>query len=335
LEGFNVTTTPPTLTTSTTRNLSKYKVWNYIIYWWSQLEIFFVTFGPKTIAEIQHRVQFKFLKSLYHFREGMATFVDGELTRTWNYVDNNRVHVINLSHDTLTGVRHAMLDYEEIPGSLGSSSVFMDQRGHRFLFTIGGKQGYVEILKDGWAGFKYSCRVGDEELTEATQMIAEAQGAILYDVDVPEYTFTSDWSEGEIAWYQVVVTRRSDNYTTSVHRRFRDFDELLTEVKRRLKGHHLYSSLPRLPDKRAKLITDHNDSHFLLQRSRELKVFLVSLLQFPHVPLMTCTKAFLGLMEQVRETSVVFTTPTLGMSLVPSQIPGIEAQKITVVYFPL
>ena len=265
----------------------------------------------------------------------MATFVDGELTRTWNYVENNRVHVINLSHDTLTGVRHAMLDYEEIPGSLGSSSVFMDQRGHRFLFTIGGKQGYVEILKDGWAGFKYSCRVGDEELTEATQMLSEAQGTILYDVDVPEYTFTSDWSEGEIAWYQVVVTRRSDNYTTSVHRRFRDFDELLTEVKRRLKGHHLYSSLPRVPDKKAKLITDHNDSHFLLQRSRELKVFLVSLLQFPHVPLMTCTKAFLGLMEQVRETSVVFTTPTLGMSLVPSQIPGTAImQNVAILLFP-
>jgi hypothetical protein len=254
----------------------------------------------------------------------MVSIIDGELTRTWNYISsNNRVHVINLSHDTLTGVRHAMLDYEEIPGSLGSSSLLMDKRGHRFLFSIDGTPGYVEILRDGWTGFKYNCSVGNQVLTEATSVISEQQGDELYELDVPEYAFTSDWSEGEIAWYQINVVRKTDGFTTTVHRRFRDFDELYAEVKRRLKGHHLFSSIPSLPDKHVKLIKDHNDNNFLSQRTRELKSFLVNLFRFPHVPQMTCSKAFIGLMEQVRETSFIFPSPNLGLSLVPSQVPGI------------
>lgn len=246
----------------------------------------------------------------------MVSLIDGELTRTWNFVgSDNYVHVINLSHDTLTGVRHAMLDYEEIPGSLGSSSILMEKRGHRFNFMVDKKVGYLEIMRDGWTGFKYSCVVDGKMLPEATSQIAEQQGEELYDIDISEYAFTSDWADGDICWYKVSITRLNDSYRTFVHRRFRDFSELLTEVKRRLKGHHLYSSLPELPEKHLKILTDHNNSYFLDQRLQQLKTFLVNLFRFPHVPHMTCSKAFLGLMEQVRETSFIFSSAVLGMAL--------------------
>lgn len=253
----------------------------------------------------------------------MVSLIDGELTRTWTYVGrDNCMHVINLSHDTLTGVRHAMLDYEEIPGSLGSSSILMDKRGHRFNFTVDGRAGYLEIMRDGWTGFKYACVVDGAALAEATSQISEQQGEELYTVDISEYSFTSDWADGDICWYKVEVTRRSDSYSTFVHRRFRDFSELLTEIQRRLKGHHLYSSLPELPVKHLKILTDHNNSYFLDQRMSELKIFLLNLFRFPHVPHMTCSKAFLGLMEQVRETSFIFPQPVLGITIAPSTGAG-------------
>jgi hypothetical protein len=215
-----------------------------------------------------------------------------------------------------------MLDYEEIPGSLGTSSVLMDSRGHRINFSIDGTPGYVEINKDGWLGFTYKCVVDGTELQETTHTVSPAQGEKLYDIKISKYSFSSDWSEGEITWYQIDVVRLGDKVATTVHRRFRDFVDLQVEVKRRLKGHQLYNDIPELPDKHIKAITDHNNSGFLDQRQAELNQFLQRLFDFPHVPQMTCSKAFIGLMEQVRETSIVFPQATLGLSLVPSQVPG-------------
>lgn len=67
----------------------------------------------------------------------MVSVFEGQLTRTWNYLVESssisssskvitinegekvfRKHVITLYHDTITGIRSAMLDYEEIPGSM-------------------------------------------------------------------------------------------------------------------------------------------------------------------------------------------------------------------------
>lgn len=46
----------------------------------------------------------------------MAAIWDGELTRTWQFDTADGVtHVVHLYHDTVTGVRSAMLDFDEIP----------------------------------------------------------------------------------------------------------------------------------------------------------------------------------------------------------------------------
>ena len=39
--------------------------------------------------------------------------------------------MINLFHDTLTGVRSALVDYEEVPDSLGTSTLLMESEGHK------------------------------------------------------------------------------------------------------------------------------------------------------------------------------------------------------------
>ena len=43
----------------------------------------------------------------------------------------------------LTGVRSAMLNFEEISGSLGNSSLLMESTGHRIPFIVGGKSGKI------------------------------------------------------------------------------------------------------------------------------------------------------------------------------------------------
>lgn len=148
-----------------------------------------------------------------------VNLLDGQLTRTWNYSKNGAIHIIVLYHDPLTGVRSAMLDHEEILGSLGNSSIFMEKAGHRILFSIKGTPGYIEIKKRGWFGFEYECLAGGEKLVEITQAISQNQGQEMYDIKIAEHKAGSDgYSEDTITWYLIETTRLHDGYTNTVHR---------------------------------------------------------------------------------------------------------------------
>ena len=51
-----------------------------------------------------------------------------QVNRTWRFVDaKGAAHEVSLYHHPLTGARAAMLDYEELDGSLGTSSIFHSQ----------------------------------------------------------------------------------------------------------------------------------------------------------------------------------------------------------------
>ena len=65
------------------------------------------------------------------------------------------------------GVRSVMLDFQEIPGSVGNSSLVMESKGHRIFFTIENLPGFVEIKKSGWTGFSYSCVINTEVINES------------------------------------------------------------------------------------------------------------------------------------------------------------------------
>ncbi len=91
---------------------------------------------------------------------------------------------------------------------------------------------------------------------------------------------------------------------------------MFSQVKQCLKGHHLYSSLPEFPQKPLKYTTDHDDPHFIENRKTKLESFLLSLLAMPHISHLTCVSSFLGIMEYVKEYSLAFHSPSLGLSLV-------------------
>ena len=49
-----------------------------------------------------------------------------------------------------------------------------------------------------------------------------------------------------------------------------------------LAGHHMQSSIPRMPAKGLKLLTDHRDAAFIEGRRRELSTFVKRMLAVPH-----------------------------------------------------
>jgi hypothetical protein len=253
----------------------------------------------------------------------MVSVLEGQLTRTWTFTinDTGKKHTINLYHDTITGVRSAMLDFEEIAESIGNSSVFMGSEGHQINFTVEGFAACIEIRKAGWTEFAYSCSVNGQSLKESTQMVAQRQGEQVFRVAINETALTKTETGDEfITWYLVSTTRVVDNISTFVHRyeapdehfsvlivfrRFRDFADLNSQVKQNFKGHHLRSSLPPFPEKTPKFATDHLDPTFIQERRQKLLFYLRLLLDVPHVAEMTCVKSFLGLMEQVPSLSVI------------------------------
>lgn len=206
-------------------------------------------------------------------------------------------HSINL---LITGVRSAMLDFSEIRGSTGNSSLLMDSKGHRIFFSVNSLPGYIEIKKSGWTGFAYSCVINNLKIPEATEIVAQDQSEV-FKVKISGITTTQDELKdgGLVTWYIVETVRLKDGMKTAVHRRFKDFVELNSQVKQNFKGHHLRQSLPMFPEKPLKSLTDHRDPSFLSQRQIKLELFLMALVNVPHVANMVCTRAFVGLMEGI------------------------------------
>lgn len=244
----------------------------------------------------------------------------GQVSRTWTYrTAQAKTHTINLHHDQWTGVRHAFLDFEEIEGSLGHSTVLMDRKiSHDIAFKIDDSvEGFLTITKSGlFGGFIYSCTIDGAQIAEVTQQVSTIQeDAFRVRVYASEST-PDDAAEKDIVWYLVETTRLLDGQQTTVHRRFREFDGLLLLVQQNLRGHHLYASLPQLPQKTYYLPREkQTDPAFVASRLQCLDQFLTHLCSVPHVSDMTCTQAFLGFVGSVREYSVVFHQPLLGITL--------------------
>ena len=231
----------------------------------------------------------------------MVSIFEGQLTRTWFYQIQNRKHVINLYHDTITGVRSAMLDFQEVKGSLGNSSFLMEAIGHRIFMTVENNPGYIEIKKGFWTGFTYQLVINDKVIPEATEEVARDQDKVVFRPKILSCSFTHDeFSDYQIAWYEVETTRLEDGARTVVHRRFKEFADLNSQIKQNLKGHHLRWTIPPLPDKPLKQMTDHRDPQFIEDRRANLETYIQAMVAVPHVSNMICIKAFLGVMDQVR-----------------------------------
>jgi hypothetical protein len=200
----------------------------------------------------------------------MVSVFEGNIMRTWWYrvssgADKGKRLNITLYHNTITGKRSATLEYKNIVGSVGTSSLWMESGGHTFSFTVDGKFSFIEIKRSGMMSFTYQCFVDGELVPEMTSTVSHCDKQVL-SVSLNGTVTTADHTGEKITWYIVNATRLEDGVSTVVYRRFRDFAELNSWVKESLKGHHLFLSLPSLPEKCSKLLTDHNDPAFIERR---------------------------------------------------------------------
>ena len=85
-------------------------------------------------------------------------------------------------------------------------------------------------------------------------------------------------------------------------RRCRDFAALDAAVRGSLEpDSHLLPSLPLLPPKRLKLLTDHGSLAFVEQRRAELEVYLRRMWAVPRLTRSRALQEFLGLQEFLAE----------------------------------
>lgn len=256
----------------------------------------------------------------------MVSIFSGEVNRTWRFVDSSgSCHEVSLYHHPLTGARAAMVDHEELEGSLGTSSVFHSSTTS-IPFVCGNARGSINIQRDKMLGFNYACVADGVTIPEAAG--DSSASSRRYEARVVGRCSTVDHlstQQPTITWY-VVETREDGKPATKVHRRFRDFVELDESVRAALSGHHMLSSMPGLPSKRFKFAVDHNDASFLDEREAQLDIYARRLAAVPHAWAAPATAPFFGVAANAREYSLVFSDRTLGFTIgksAPKKMPGI------------
>ncbi len=248
--------------------------------------------------------------------------LQGEVQRSWVWVGHDGAkRVIDLYHDTVTGVRSVSVDLDEVPGSMGSSPFFATD-AHHIQFLVGAEraQGMVIIEKAGLFSFRYTCVVNGRPLKATLQELAD-ENEERFTVDILGTANAFSTKEHSVTWYELTVTRRSDRARTVVHRRYREFQCLFEQVHAAFKGHHLRSSLPDLPGRQLKLLVDHSDTAFVEERRLLLETAVGKLLSVPHVCSMVPVQVFLGFFDKLKEHSVVFIQRDLGLSITRTVVP--------------
>ena len=88
----------------------------------------------------------------------MVSIFSGEVNRTWRFADGaGQQHEVSLYHHPLTGARAALVDHEELEGSLGTSSVFHNSTT-TIPFSAGDARGAIHIQRNAMLGFSYAKR---------------------------------------------------------------------------------------------------------------------------------------------------------------------------------
>jgi hypothetical protein len=159
----------------------------------------------------------------------------GQLSRTFVYKDNT----ITLHHDTISGNRILLVNYVEI--SNGNTNMF--SKDTKLDFVIDNEtKGFVEIKKQKWARYIYSCTINNEIIKE--NMEIDPIIGDIYETEILDNSsfycckddVDADNNIVQVVWYEIKSKRLNDNVTTTVHRRFNDFVYINSMIKRNMKG---------------------------------------------------------------------------------------------------
>ena len=272
----------------------------------------------------------------------------GEVTRVWHLEPPGPGGLGPDEAESATSVvlRHFPLTDERM---LTVNGVM--QEGMEFDVRVGGgrvararvvvePQAHWLMARSGLAGFTYACYVDGVRVRENNERAADAVDArqIAAEADVRIDARIIVAGDG-VAWYRL-LRRRAEVpssgrdarprvvHPVDVHRRFASFHLLYAQLCSAFRGHHLYASVPTPPPKEIPGLADHTSAAFLNERRIGLETWLRKVLALPGVAggVNPDVQEFLGLggPRGVREVSLAFFGPTLGIRLMKPPLPAVD-----------
>jgi len=205
------------------------------------------------------------------------------------------------------------------------------QKRRKYVIQITSTSNWL-LAKAGLGGYSYELEVDGNRIPENNELLSSNSAS----ADDRAYPSTSTLTMSEylvqgdkVVWYLI----RWPELNVHVHRRYRDFWLLYSQVCSAYRGTHLYDSVPEPPKREIGVISQNKTPAFLETRMRGLEVFLKRLCTFPGVKggLNPDVQEFLGIgsaRSGVFETSVVFHEGKLGMKL-KQPIPSTPAETAT------
>jgi hypothetical protein len=175
------------------------------------------------------------------------------------------------------------------------------------------------LARAGLADWQYVLRFEGRVVPDVIHEDASTLPVAAGSPDIAEHVLAGD----RVVWYRVSWQARSADDAQGaspidVHRRYRDFFMLYSQVCSAYRGTHLYSSVPEVPG-RELFSPDQTNPEFIAARQQGLQVWLRRLVKLPGVAggRNPDVEEFLGVggAPGICETSLVFGPGKLGMRL--------------------
>jgi hypothetical protein len=242
---------------------------------------------------------------------------------------NEWTRIFHVSGEEVVVVRHApvtdglevtlngiLVRTIEEPGN----KYWFASKKRKFVVKITSTSGWL-LAKTGLGNFTYELEVDGTGIPENNERLSVASAA----ADLGSSKFPSSATirvsdfviQGDgVVWYLI----QWPELHVHVHRRYRDFWLLYSQVCSAYRGTHLYSSVPEPPPREIATLSANRSPAFLNTRMKQLEVFLRRLNAFPGIKegRNPDVLEFLGIgsgRSGVFETSVVFAEGKLGMKI--------------------
>lgn len=258
---------------------------------------------------------------VWHVRggEAVAAADEGVAARMKSFVSKmglpSDAHVIHLNHHE-SGERKLYVDGQLV--HVGQSTFASAQLSFSINSALS-KCVVSIIFNTSWTdhswSYRYVCSVNGQQVKEINEVPANEDIHTRINVCVDSYRSEGAGSKAYAVYDVVAEIKGGDEegkYLTT--HRYREFNNLSKVVKSSFINSHMYSSIPKMPGKQIKALSNHMSDAFLLKRRQQLNTFVQKLIKLPRVMQLPPVRIFLGIVEEPSLLSdvieVAYTRPT-------------------------
>lgn len=213
-----------------------------------------------------------------------SSSVGNLVTKIWRHES----HVIILKHNSYKGTRELRVDGEirhssvdRVDQSFETNFDFGRQRDASGALIENDSSTNVLIQIIDFPGLRtYLCKVGSAIIPEDGSLPYEPNSQQLIRVKV-----SGVQKDLNSVLYKVQAERTDNGLSATTTHTFRDFDQLDMDIRSVFtEGNaHLKSSVPPLPPKHLKMLTDHMADSFIEDRRNDLNIYMQRLVGMPRV----------------------------------------------------